>query len=118
MPGYFFIDNLSYSHFLLLLDQERKIVYSFGLYYYFGHFTEVYRILFLRSKIIETQVFTFNIRDYQALARQYPNHSGLLLAMQNRWTVRELIDALDQMLKETEAEEWIGQVRWLNDWRA
>ncbi len=62
-------------------------------------------------------LFTFNIRDFQALARQYPEHRGLLLAVQNRWTLHELIDALDHMLSETKAEEWIGQVRWLNDWR-
>lgn len=62
-------------------------------------------------------LFTFNIRDFQALARQYPEHKGLLLAVQNRWTLHELIDAIDLMLSETEAEEWVGQVRWLNDWR-
>jgi len=61
MSGYFFIDDLSYSHFLLLLDQEWNIVYSFGLYCDFGHFTEVYRILFLRSKIIESQVNNWKI---------------------------------------------------------
>ena len=62
-------------------------------------------------------LFTFNIPDFQALAKTYPEHHGLLLATQNRWTLRELIDALDHMLSETEAEEWIGQMRWLNDWR-
>jgi hypothetical protein len=29
----------------------------------------------------------------------------------------ETIDALDRVLTETEAEAWIGQTRWLNDWR-
>jgi hypothetical protein len=62
-------------------------------------------------------LFTFNIPDFQALAKIYPVHNGLLLAAQNRWTLHELIDALDRMLSETESEGWIGQVRWLNDWR-
>jgi len=61
-------------------------------------------------------LFTFNIPDFLALVKNYPEHHGLLLAIQNRWTLRELIDALDRMISETEAEEWIGQVRWLNDW--
>jgi hypothetical protein len=29
----------------------------------------------------------------------------------------EIIDALDRVLRETSAGEWIGQTRWLNDWR-
>jgi hypothetical protein len=62
-------------------------------------------------------LFTFNVRDFQALVKKYPEHHGLLLAAQNRWMFRELIDALDRILNETEAEEWIGQVCWLNDWR-
>ena len=62
-------------------------------------------------------LFTFNIPDFLALAKAYPEHHGLLLAAQNRWTLHKLIEALDRMLNETEAEEWIGQVRWLNDWR-
>jgi hypothetical protein len=52
-------------------------------------------------------LFTFNIPDFLALAKTYPEHHGLLLAAQNRWTLHELIDALDRMLSETEAEEWI-----------
>ncbi len=62
-------------------------------------------------------LFSFNIRDFLTLAKRYPEHHGLLLAAQNRWTLRELLDAIDRMLNETEAEEWIGQVRWLNDWK-
>ena len=62
-------------------------------------------------------LFTFYIRDFQALAKTYPEHHGLLFAVQNRWTLHELIDALDRMLRETESEEWIGQVRWLNNWK-
>jgi hypothetical protein len=62
-------------------------------------------------------IFTFNIRDFQSLAKTYPEHHGLLFAVQNRWTLHELIDALDCMLRETEDEERIGQVRWLNNWK-
>jgi hypothetical protein len=61
-------------------------------------------------------LFTFNISDFLALAKTYPEHHGLLLATQNRWTLRKLIAALDRMLSETNADEWTGQVRWLNDW--
>ncbi|HIQ02125.1 MAG TPA: hypothetical protein EYH30_08360 [Anaerolineales bacterium] len=62
-------------------------------------------------------VFTFNARDFIALARRYPRYGGIVLAAQSKWTLPELIEALDRMLSETEAEEWIGQVRWLNDRR-
>ena len=41
----------------------------------------------------------------------------LVLAAQASWTLSELIAALDRLLSEAEAEEWAGQVRWLNDWR-
>jgi Domain of unknown function (DUF5615) len=63
-------------------------------------------------------LFTFNIRDFQVLAQHYPHHGGIIFAAQRRWTVPSLIAALDCMLSETRAEEWIGQVRWLNQWRA
>ena len=62
-------------------------------------------------------LFTFNIPDFLALAKTYPEHHGLLLVTQNRWRLRELIEALDRALRETEAGEWAGQVRWLNDWK-
>ena len=62
-------------------------------------------------------LFTFNIRDFQERAKQYPEHHGLVLAAQNRWKLRELIEALDHMLSATEADGWVAQVRWLNDWK-
>ena len=62
-------------------------------------------------------IFTFNIRDFIALAEQYPRHAGIILAAQPGWTLSTLIEALDRMLSETNAEAWVGQVRWLNDWR-
>ena len=63
-------------------------------------------------------IFTFNIRDFVALAQQYPKHGGIVLAAQASWTLSGLIAALDRLLSETQADEWIGQVRWLNEWRA
>ena len=62
-------------------------------------------------------IFTFNIGDFLVLAKSFQNHHGILLAAQGRWSLENLISALDRMLTETQAEDWIGQVRWLNDWR-
>ena len=62
-------------------------------------------------------IFTFNIRDFIVLARQHPQHSGVILAAQRSWTLSELIGALSRLLSETEAADWQGQIRWLNDWR-
>ena len=62
-------------------------------------------------------IFTFNIRDFLFLAEKYPRHQGILLAAQRSWTLSTLIAALDRVLAETEAEDWVGQVRWLNQWR-
>lgn len=62
-------------------------------------------------------IFTFNIRDFIFLAERYPQHGGIILAAQSSWTLSSLIMALDYLLSETQAEEWIGQVRWLNQWR-
>ena len=62
-------------------------------------------------------IFTFNVRDFVVLAQSYPRHGGIILAAQASWTLSELVIALDRLLSETEAEDWTGQVRWLNDWR-
>ena len=62
-------------------------------------------------------IFTFNVRDFVILARRYPQHGGIILAAQASWTLSDLVAALDRSLSETEAEDWIGQVRWLNEWR-
>ena len=62
-------------------------------------------------------IFTFNIRDFIALAERYPHHRGIALAAQRQWTVSNLIAALDRMLTETIAEEWVGQVKWLAHWK-
>jgi hypothetical protein len=62
-------------------------------------------------------LFTFNVRDYVALAGRFPHHGGVVLAALARWSLTGLVAALDRLLTETQAEEWTGQVRWLNDWR-
>jgi hypothetical protein len=62
-------------------------------------------------------IFTFNVRDFLVLAKEYPRHRGIVLAAQSSWALSELIAALDCLLSETEAEGLIGQMRWLNEWR-
>jgi hypothetical protein len=62
-------------------------------------------------------IFTFNVRDFLVLAKQYPRHGGIILAAQLSWTLSELIAALNCLLSETEAGGLIGQARWLNQWR-
>ena len=59
-------------------------------------------------------IFTFNIRDFMVLAERYPHHSGIILSTQK--PMSELLRAMDKLLSETTAEDWIGQLRWLNDW--
>lgn len=62
-------------------------------------------------------LLTFNIRDFLVLAKRYSTHHGILLAVQNRWTIRELIESLDLALTQTEDADWLGVVQWLNDFR-
>jgi hypothetical protein len=62
-------------------------------------------------------IFTYNIRDFIVLGKHYPHHAGIILTRQTSMSLHELIDTLDCLLRETEANEWIGQTRWLNEWR-
>jgi hypothetical protein len=62
-------------------------------------------------------ISTFTVRDFVMLARSYPRYGGIVLAAQASWALSELITAVDRVVSETEAEEWTGQERWLNDWR-
>ena len=62
-------------------------------------------------------IFTFNARDFVALAALRPDHTGIILAAQRSWSLSDLIDALHHTLTVCQAEEMIGQMRWLNDWR-
>jgi hypothetical protein len=72
----------------------------------------------LRATAQGRLVFTFNVRDVLVLGRRYPDHSGILLAVQRDWTLSALIAALDRALCETGAVDWAGCVRWLSRWRA
>ena len=62
-------------------------------------------------------LFTFNIADFLRLAGRFPAHRGILLANQQSHSLRDLIDLLDRVLTETDAEAWVGMVRWLSDWK-
>ena len=62
-------------------------------------------------------ILTLNVCDFVVLARRHPQHSGIILAAQTSWSLSGLIGAVDLLLSETQAEDWIGQVRWLNQWR-
>jgi hypothetical protein len=63
-------------------------------------------------------LFTFNVRDFPGLVQHYSDHGGVILAAQRRWTLSQLITALDRVLSETTTADWPGQVRWLNQWRS
>jgi hypothetical protein len=62
-------------------------------------------------------IFTYNVPDFVELAKKYPNHAGIILAKQKNLSIGETITALDNLLREAEADVWQGQIRWLNDWR-
>lgn len=62
-------------------------------------------------------IITYNVGDFVRLARSIPNHAGIILVTRPDWTLSGLIAALDRLLSTTQAEDWLGQVRWLNEWR-
>jgi len=70
----------------------------------------------LRATEQNRVIFTFNIGDFIRLATTYPNHAGIILAQQRDWPLARQIKALNNLLTETTAVSWHGQVRWLNDW--
>ncbi|NOZ48433.1 MAG: hypothetical protein GXP37_00100, partial [Chloroflexi bacterium] len=70
----------------------------------------------LQATALGRCILTFNIGDFMRLAQLYPAHGGIVLAQQKDWTLSTLIAAVDNMLEHTAAEDWPGQVRWLNDW--
>ena len=49
-------------------------------------------------------IFPYNIRDFVALAKLYPDHGGIFLAFQKSVTLNETILILDRVLRETSAE--------------
>ena len=71
----------------------------------------------LESTVRGRAIFTFNVKDFLALDRKQSEHSGIILAAQNSWALSDLIAALDALLSIEESESWVGQVRWLNQWR-
>lgn len=62
-------------------------------------------------------IVTFNVRDFIPLSQQHLDHCGILIGKQNDWSSSQLIVVLNCILTETDADDWIGQVRWLNEWR-
>lgn len=58
--------------------------------------------------------FTFNIRDFVALAKIHPNHGGIILSSQKPMSI--LLRGLDRLLSDLDSESIAGEVRWLNDW--
>ena len=62
-------------------------------------------------------IFTYNIRDFIVLGKRYPHHAGIILTRQRSMSLNEMIHGLDCILRETDANEWIGQTRWLNEWK-
>jgi hypothetical protein len=71
----------------------------------------------LRSTAQGRCIFTLNVRDFTVLSQQYPQHGGIILAAQNSWTLSDLITALDYLLSDAEAADWVSRVDWLNRWR-
>ena len=63
-------------------------------------------------------ILTFNIRDFLYLAKNYPRHAGILLAVQSRWSLADLTDSIERVLSETVEVNWRGRVRWLNDFHS
>ncbi len=76
--------------------------------------SDEYQLLWATSH--QRIVFTHNIKDFMNLARKHPNHNGIILAKQNSLLVSQMIFALSRVLEETNAEDWVGQVRWIKDW--
>jgi hypothetical protein len=58
-------------------------------------------------------IFTFNLRDFIELAKDHPEHGGLILAAQTSWMISSLISALDKLLSDADADDWTGRIQWL-----
>jgi len=78
-------------------------------------FSDEYQLLWATSH--RRILLSFNIKDYIRLAKLHPYHSGILLANQKSTRPAPLILVLDRILNETAAEDWVGQVRWINEWQ-
>ncbi len=62
-------------------------------------------------------IFTNNVKDFIHKTEAFPQHAGIIVAAKESYTLSQLIILLDCVLSETEAEDWVGQVRWLSDWK-
>ncbi|MGC8779547.1 MAG: DUF5615 family PIN-like protein [Anaerolineae bacterium] len=62
-------------------------------------------------------IVTYNVRDFLQLAGRISDHAGIILVTRPDWTFSALLGALDRLLSTASAEELVGQVRWLSDWR-
>lgn len=51
------------------------------------------------------------------LAQRFPEHGGILLATQRRWTLPGLIASLDRFLTRPRRQPIAGRVHWLETWR-
>lgn len=70
----------------------------------------------LRASAHGRAIFTFNIRDFMALAEFHPQHRGIVLAAQSSWQFFDLVKSLDRFLSESNAEDVAGLVVWLRRW--
>jgi hypothetical protein len=61
-------------------------------------------------------IFRFNVANFMHLAKRHPEHAGIILAEQRSWPLSRQIGALDRLLREAKADEFLGQIRWLNEW--
>jgi hypothetical protein len=59
-------------------------------------------------------IFTFNVKDFVALARRILHHAGIIISP--RKPMPRALKALDRFFNESSAEEMEDQVRWLSDW--
>jgi hypothetical protein len=57
------------------------------------------------------------IGDFMQLVRRIPDDQGILLTSQQSHSLKKLITLLDRVISETSAENLVGQIHWLSDWR-
>jgi len=67
----------------------------------------------LRATAHGRAIFSFNASDVVPLASSYPQHAGIVLGYQSKWSIDELVLSLDRLLSELEAQDIVGQVIWL-----
>lgn len=58
-------------------------------------------------------IVTHNIRDFILLSQKYSKHYGIIFAVQKKWSLPQLIKALNLLLSNTQAEQLKGKIHWL-----